>query len=118
MKKTILLLTIGLVFFFFLQKNVAPIVIKKNITYKVNSTAERLSVNYYNEHGVMVASEIVGKTWQYDFKATPNTYLYLGAKNLTPTGSVNIEILVNDKVKFKNSTVLPYGAVNCSGFVD
>jgi len=100
------------------KKNVAPIVIKKNVTYQVTTTASGVHLNYYNEYGNLVNSELTKTTWKYDFKATPNTYLYISAKNLTESGSITIEILVNDKVKFSNSTVLPYGAISCSGFLD
>jgi hypothetical protein len=118
MKRIILLLSISLLFLASCKKNVAPIVIKKNVTYQVTTTASRVHVSYYNEYGALVESDLTNSTWKYDFKATPNTYLYLGAKNLTETGSVTVEILVNDKVKFSNSTVLPYGAAHCSGFLD
>lgn len=100
------------------KKNVAPIVIKKNVTYKVTTTASKVHLNYYNESGALVESDLMKTTWEYDFKATPNTYLYIGAKNLTESGSITVEILVNDKVKFSNSTVLPFGSINCSGFLD
>jgi hypothetical protein len=118
MKRIILLLSISLLFLASCKKNVAPIVIKKNVTYQVTTTASRVHVSYYNEYGALVESDLTNSIWKYDFKATPNTYLYLGAKNLTETGSVTVEILVNDKVKFSNSTVLPYGAAHCSGFLD
>lgn len=118
MKKIILLLSISLLFLASCKKNIAPIVIKKNVTYKVTTTASKVHLNYYNESGALVESDLMKTTWEYDFKATPNTYLYIGAKNLTESGSITIEILVNDKVKFSNSTVLPFGSINCSGFLD
>lgn len=118
MKKIILLLSISLLFLASCKKNIAPIVIKKNVTYKVTTTASKVHLNYYNESGAIVESDLMNTTWEYDFKATPNTYLYIGAKNLTESGSINVEILVNDKVKFTNSTVLPFGSINCSGFLD
>ena len=118
MKKIILLLSISLLFLASCKKNIAPIVIKKNVTYKVTTTASKVHLSYYNEYGNLVNSDLMNTTWKYDFKATPNTYLYIGAKNLTESGSITVEILVNDKVKFSNSTVLPYGAINCSGFLD
>lgn len=118
MKKIILLLSISLLFLASCKKNIAPIVIKKNVTYKVTTTASKVHLNYYNESGALVESDLMKTTWEYDFKATPNTYLYIGAKNLTESGSINVEILVNDKVKFTNSTVLPFGSINCSGFLD
>ncbi|HOL74348.1 MAG TPA: hypothetical protein PLQ91_05480 [Bacteroidales bacterium] len=118
MKKIILLLSISLLFLASCKKNVAPIVIKKNVTYQVTTTASKVHLSYYNESGALVESDLMNTTWKYDFKATPNTYLYIGAKNRTESGSITIEILVNDKVKFSNSTVLPYGAINCSGFLD
>lgn len=118
MKKIILLLSISLLFLASCKKNIAPIVIKKNVTYKVTTTASKVHLNYYNESGALVESDLMKTTWEYDFKATPNTYLYIGAKNLTESGSINVEILVNDKVKFSNSTVLPFGSINCSGFLD
>lgn len=99
-----------------MQKECCSIVIKKNVTYQVTTTASKVHLSYYNESGALVESDLMNTTWKYDFKATPNTYLYIGAKNRTESGSITIEILVNDKVKFSNSTVLPYGAINCSGF--
>lgn len=118
MKKIILLLSISLLFLASCKKNIAPIVIKKNVTYKVTTTASKVHLNYYNESGALVESDLMKTTWEYDFKATPNTYLYIGAKNRTESGSITVEILVNDKVKFSNSTVLPFGSINCSGFLD
>lgn len=116
MKKYFTLILFTLMLFSACDKNTWPVVFKKRITYKVSGTANDYWITYVDELGNY---KNVGakSTWKYEFKARPNKFVYLSAKNNTAYGTVKVEILQNDNVIFTSKTELPFGAATVSGYV-
>lgn len=98
------------------DKNTWPVVIKKRITYKVSGTANDYWITYVDNLGNY---KNVGakETWKYEYKAKPNKYVYLSARNNTSNGTVKVEILQNEKVIYSAKTDVPFGAATVSGYV-
>lgn len=119
MKKIFFLMLIPMVFGTSCDKNSNIVVFKKKIVYEVSGTATEVLVTYVNDKGDTEMTGLSTNTlpWKYEFKARPETYVYLQAKNTTDAGTVEVQITQGNAVLFDDDNDMPYGAASCSGFV-
>lgn len=117
MKKLILLLIVIGFIAVSCEKNSNILVFKKKIEYKVTTNAKEVLVTYVDQTGATKMAGISSGEWKYEFKAKPNTYLYLQAKNMTDTGSVRVDISIGKDVEFSDENSFSFGAASTSGYV-
>jgi hypothetical protein len=99
------------------DKNSQIIVVKKKINYVVTGTANDYLIQYVDEYGNYKQAASSAK-WEYEFKARPEKYLYVSARNNTEYGFVKVEVFQNDKLLLTATDNLPFGAAVVSGYVD
>jgi hypothetical protein len=99
------------------EKNSWPVVFKRNLTYKVSGTANDYEIKYVDEHGNYKMSGAKAN-WSLEFKAKPEKYLYLSAKNNTAAGTVKVEIFQGSKLLYSAKDEMPFGVAVVSGFVN
>lgn len=116
MKKLYLLLFVFVILSTSCDKNSAPIVFKRNITYKVTGTANDYWIQYVDEYGAYKQTGAKG-SWEIEFKAKPDKYVYLSARNNTGAGKVKVEIIQGSKQLYSSDSDLAYGVAVVSGFV-
>lgn len=63
-----------------------------NIEYRVNGTAQRVSLTYESEGGGTAQISSVAPPWSYSFRAEKDDFLYISAQIVQGTGSVTVAI--------------------------
>ena len=116
MKKYLILIALFAFVLNSCEKNSWPVVFKANITYKVTGTANDYWIQYVDEHGNYKQTGLK-TSWTYEFKAKPEKYLYLSAKNNTGIGDVRVDVIQGQKVLFTAKNSQPFGVATVSGFV-
>lgn len=118
MKKLFFLLLLPVVLLTSCSENTNVLVFKKKMTYKVSGTAPEILITYTNERGETTMTGVASTSlpWKVEFSVKADTYVYLQAKNTTPTGDVKVEIFQRDAVLYSDYNDMPYGAATCSGF--
>jgi len=99
------------------DKNSRVIVFKKKITFVVSGTSNDFWIHYVDEFGNYKQTGSVAK-WEYEFKAKPEKYLYLSARNNKGEGNVKVEIFQGNKLFLTDFNEVPYGTAVVTGFVD
>jgi len=99
------------------DKNSQVIVLKKKLTYVVSGTANDYWIQYVDENGNYKQTGSASN-WEYEFKAKPEKYLYLSARNNKGTGTVKVEIFQGDKLLLSDVNEQPFGVAVQSGFVN
>lgn len=99
------------------DKNSQLIVFKKNIKYVVSGTANDYWIQYVDEYGNYKQMGSV-TTWEYEFKAKPEKYLYISARNNTAYGAVKVEVFQGSKLILSAFNDVPFGDAVVSGYVD
>jgi hypothetical protein len=98
------------------DKNSWPVVFKRNITYKVSGTANDYWIQYVDEYGNYKQAG-AKDSWTMEFKAKPDKYLYLSARNNTGAGYVKVEVFQGNKVLLSSKSEVAFGVAAVSGFV-
>lgn len=117
MKKLILLLVVFSFVAGSCDKNSNILVFKKKIEYKVTTDAKEVLVTYVDQTGATKMAGVTAGEWKYEFKAKPETYVYLQAKNLKDIGNVRVDISIKGDIEFSDENNLPFGAASTSGYV-
>ncbi len=117
MKKYFILIVLVSIVLISCDKNSQIIVFKKRISYVVTGTSNDYWIQYVDEYGNYKQAAANAK-WEYEFKAKPEKYLYISARNNTGGGFVKVEVFQNDKVLLTATDNKPYGVAVVSGYVD
>jgi hypothetical protein len=91
------------------------------VTYRVKGTAENATLTYRNAPGDLVQTEIkIPKdgAWSLAFDAGRDRFLSVSAQNVSTTGSISCEILLDGVVKAQVTGTGAYISVSCNHSTD
>jgi hypothetical protein len=117
MKRSLILVFVVSIILVACEKNNAPIVLKREISYRVTGTAQDYYIEYIDELGYY-RKATAKKNWEYTFKAKPGAYVFLSAKNNTSEGQVKVDIRRRGERILSDESFMPFGIATVSGTVD
>lgn len=82
---------------------------KKDIVYQVSDNRTGYSLNYRNQEGKLIKTEIIPESsedvWKYSFKAEQGDIVFMSALYKNPTDRIKVLIIIDGKVYKQGSSI-------------